>query len=291
MADEEITDEPIDESVSLSGLAKRVKKLEGEVAALQGNAPAPPPPTPAPTPAPAPPPAAGGTIVIVNESTLISDADVTAWVVALHQQAHDVTAAWGLDAWTIEGPMKIAAVPAGAVPLVCLNDADQAGALGYHDVDPHGRPYGRAFMRDCIDNGVDPASCVSHEACEIILDPGCDVWETTPEGSKYADYAREACDPVENSSYRIGDVTVSDFVLPAYFDRAAPADAKVSFLGWTGPFRVQKGGYQIVKDAAGNETQVFASGANFPENDEDYPSWRIEMKTFAAARSTRWKAE
>lgn len=298
MSDEELTDE-LDAAVTLSGLAKRVRKVEAEVAtlatavgvALPPTAP-PPVPAPVPIPAPTPPPtpAPGGQVVaLVNESTLVSDADVTAWAKALVVQAGHIASAWNLPTWYVVGPVKIAAVPAGAIPLVCLNDADQAGALGYHGVDPHGRPYGRCFMRDSIDNQVDPASVVSHEFCEIVLDPGCDQWEDTPEGSKFAAYAREACDPVESGSYRIGDISVSDFVLPAYFDRAAPATAVVSHDGAVGPFKVQKGGYQIVRDAHGSETQVFASEAEYPTPDDDYPEWKIPDKVFPAARSTRRK--
>ena len=37
-------------------------------------------------------------------------------------------------------------LPAAAYPLVLFDDAEQAGALGYHAETPDGRPYGRVFV-------------------------------------------------------------------------------------------------------------------------------------------------
>lgn len=262
---------------------ERLTRLEQ---AVFGPAPTPPgPPAPAPAPAPPAPVAPSMTIALVNESTLVNNGAVAAWGLALAIQAEHVDASWHTGIVSVLTGISIHQVPTGAYPLVVLDNADQAGALGYHDVDPHGRPYGRAFVKDCTDNGVDPASCVSHEFCEILLDANCNTWETGPDGKQYA---KEACDPVESGVYWITPdghptITVSDFVLPAYFDLHAGPDADVSYNGAKGPFAVQKGGYQIVRDASGKETEITADIIV----GDDYPAWRQPGKLFAAARTLR----
>src|SRR5262249_22512484 len=73
-------------------------------------------------------------IAVINESTVVSDADVKAAVAALQKQvSRDFAPAWGIDA-------SLTFVPFGGNPspdawwLVILDNSDQAGALGYHDL-------------------------------------------------------------------------------------------------------------------------------------------------------------
>src|ERR1700738_3690548 len=44
-------------------------------------------------------------------------------------------------------------VPSAADRMVILDNADQAGALGYHDETPDGKPYGRVFVAPVLDHG------------------------------------------------------------------------------------------------------------------------------------------
>lgn len=257
---------------------RRLAKLE---AAVFGTTP-PPTPTPTPTPTPAPPTPTGLKVAIVNESTVVANTEIAGWVAALTTQSTHVAAHWPSVA-----PAEVVAVATihdvapDEIPLVILDNADQAGALGYHDVTPatsafpQGVPYGKVFAKTTLANGVSPSSCASHEFVEILGDPEVNQW-SGPD-AQGTSLAVELGDPVETSSYRIGTVEVSDFVLPAYFAEGAPTT--ISYTGIVGPVRTpQKGGYQIVKNAAGQESQVFG---------DEYPAWRLPGKEFPASRTAR----
>src|SRR5207302_11087429 len=96
-------------------------------------------------------------------------------------------------------------IPAGVTPAYFLPNPDVANALGYHDTDPHGRPYIRVFTEPVLQNGgtvlhgeLSIAAVASHEACEEAVDPSCTATATAPNGDVWA---LETCDPCEASSY------------------------------------------------------------------------------------------
>ena len=77
-------------------------------------------------------------ISVINESTVLTDAEITPVVMALQQQvSNDFRPIWGLDAELKTIPQGTP-VPPGTWWLVILDDSDQAGALGYHDLTPTG---------------------------------------------------------------------------------------------------------------------------------------------------------
>ena len=82
---------------------------------------------------------------MINESTVLADADVVPVVAALQKQVtNDFRPVWGMDA-------ELSIVPKGTQPangswwLVLLDDSDQANALGYHDLTSDGLPIGKVF--------------------------------------------------------------------------------------------------------------------------------------------------
>jgi hypothetical protein len=86
-------------------------------------------------------------ISVINESTVLTDTDVTPVVIALQQQVtNDFRPIWGTDAELKMIPQGTPA-PAGTWQLVILDDSDQAGALGYHDLTPDGLPLKRKGTR------------------------------------------------------------------------------------------------------------------------------------------------
>jgi hypothetical protein len=220
-------------------------------------------------------------IAWINQSQgQLADADAARIVEALNLQAPDLAAGWpGTEISHVTATADT--VPAGAVKAYWLQNADVAGALGYHDVDPSGDPYIRVFTETILSNGgsalsgaVSISVCSSHEACEEAVDPTCTSTSTAPNGDVWAD---ETADPVESNSYDVTTsdgtvVAVSDFVLPSFFQEAgtAPFD-KLSVL--TAPFTIAQGGYGIV-----NNKQVFG---------EEYPEWRKTTKEFPASRTYR----
>src|SRR5262249_32075036 len=147
-------------------------------------------------------------IAVINESTVVKDADVTAAVHALQTQVHDHFApAWGIDADLTIVP-KTVRPPDGSWWLVVLDNADHAGAVGHHAVTNDGLPLGKVFARTTmIDGGVWTVTA-SHELLEMLGDPEINLTVFVQKGQQNAGrmYAYEVCDACEDDQfgYKIG---------------------------------------------------------------------------------------
>jgi hypothetical protein len=200
-------------------------------------------------------------LAVINESKRVTTSDVGLMVAAVRRQ---VTQAARLIDRYVPSIRTARGAPVGSVPLLIVDNPDVANALGYHDVDPRGVPYGRVFVDPVLDNGGsalgdagDPSLSVSavlsHEVLEWWYDPACNDWSDRGRSS----VAKELCDPVENDYYLIDGVAVSNFVLPAWFnplDKRGPWDRLGRLFG---PFTMTHGGYWI-EMADGGVRQVFA---------------------------------
>lgn len=224
-------------------------------------------------------------ISVINRSSIVSLEEAMLWTTAWAMQLRDDVA----PLWERVAPL-ISFHGTGDVDhprqIVLLDDADQAGLLGYHDVNPLGVPYAKVFARTTRDNGGSIPACGSHEAIEMFLNANCGGWQ---QGSDGRLYAIEGCDGVEGDSYtkRVGDtdVEVSNFVLPAYFDAKPPAGSRFDFLGkLSGPApAMTPGGYLIVAGKT-EEGQEFAKRVVYGE---DYPEWKKPGKAHPASRTSR----
>lgn len=222
-----------------------------------------------------------GLIALIDQSTKSGYDDNKGTAVAgalAHQLRYHVQKSYRYTAapvvWLGKNP---GLVPAGAWPIYILDDPDTAGALGYHDLDPQGNPYGRIFVTPTLDAGVSLSSVLSHEVIEAFVDPHANLWADANHGISYA---YEACDAVENSSYLIHGIEVSNFVTRQWFD---PNDTtgKVDWLGHLSkPFTMESGGYVIYMQD-GKIGQKFAEG---------YPAWRKELKSAEQPSRTLWRA-
>src|SRR5215471_17347428 len=96
-----------------------------------------------------------------------------------------------------------------------VTKADQPGALGYHDQTPTGKPYVKVFPLLDKQDGADLSVTISHEMCETLADPNGARAAQWKDGRFWA---YEVCDAVEETSYVIDGVKVSNFVLPPYFE-------------------------------------------------------------------------
>jgi len=191
-------------------------------------------------------------LAVVNKSST-NLADVTAWADACRIQLHEAARHWGLVAPNVGVYTRLRDVPHGYWPVSIFDDADQAGALGYHDESPTGKPYGRVFVKTAQEYGVAPSSVLSHELLEALVDPHVNLWADDGSGREFA---LEVGDPVQDGSYDIHGISVSNYVFPAYFDvrsKAVPRD-RLGIL--SDPFSISAGGYAIVR-TAGGERQVF----------------------------------
>lgn len=197
---------------------------------------------------------------LVNESTVITATQAKAIVAALKLQAPQVAKAWQRYEWTITYQASIDNVPADAIPVVILDDADQANALAYHDTDPHGRPYCKVFARTIMKAGgsvltgsLSVSAATSHEVIECFCDPPALFWSQDSQGQLIA---LEACDPVQDIAYELNGVAVSDFCLPAYFSPLSPGPySHCDSISNPAP-GLTKGGYAIVETGS-NERQVY----------------------------------
>jgi len=126
------------------------------------------------------------------------------------------------------------------------------------------------------------SATISHEACEIMGNPEINSWRQMISGTLTA---QELCDAVENDVYNISingkQVSVSNFLLPAWFDYSPEAGSKFDYLGkLKAPFTMTSGGYLILM-TKGKVSNVFGSTAaasNFSHN---------TSKFHVAARGTR----
>lgn len=184
-------------------------------------------------------------VALINQSDDLSSAALGTIKTALqHQVNQDFAPAWGVMAELIAVP-KNENPPPEAWWLVFLNDSDQAGALGYHDLTPDLHPVSKVFVATDLKYGAAPSVTASHELLEMLGNPYLGDGVIDPRTGRL--YAKEVGDAVEADElgYRKGEVLVSDFVLPAFFDpRHRGKGVSLSFRGHvTEPFSLAKGGY------------------------------------------------
>ena len=92
----------------------------------------------------------------------------------------------------------------------------------------------------------------------MLVDPAINMWTTGPNLKLM--YAYESADPVEELSFKVNGVDMSDFVYPAYFEVfRKPNSVQFDYQNKvTRPFQILAGGYQIIFKN-GKESQVFGS--------------------------------
>jgi hypothetical protein len=220
-------------------------------------------------------------VVVTNKSTRVDDADAKKMTEAVAKQVkQDFSPAWAIPANSVTFQPSDAASPAGGAVLTIVDNPDQPGVLGWHTEGEDATIFGYVFASPVLDNGGEVlsgatytvAATLSHEVLETIADPHVNLWATGPEGYVVS---QEVCDPVENGSYDIDGVSVSNFVTPAWFDAQASAGTKLDHLGQVSkPFEIASGGY-YVHFKGGKPTQVFG---------EDVPEWRRNTKSNAKSR-------
>jgi hypothetical protein len=187
-------------------------------------------------------------ISVINESTVLSDAEVAPVVAALQKQVtNDFRPVWGTDA-------ELTIVPKGAPPpngswwLVLLDDSDQANALGYHDLTTDGLPIGKVFAASDLKAGTSWSVTASHELLEMLGDPNINL-TVFVQNSNAAGllYAYEVCDACEDDSlgYNIDNILLSDFVYPSWFE-SFRSEGSTQFDRMNkiqNPFQLLLGGY------------------------------------------------
>lgn len=229
-------------------------------------------------------------IAVRNLSTMVSDQDAYAMAVLCDRQVRDHFApAWGVQPSSVIFLHQPSLLHYDAI-IGILDNADQAGDLGWHTEGPDADVYGRVFAEPVLANGgnaltdkLSVCSVLSHEVLETVRDSACNLWAQRADGSLVA---VEVGDPVESDSYTLTvkteegtevSGTVSDFVFPAWFDpnAAGPPYDQMDLL--SSPFEVRRDGYVI----------VMTGGTVTSQWGEAYPDWRKATKGHETARTAR----
>lgn len=195
------------------------------------------------------------TIACFKKSETSMGVDLAKLVAAMQQYvSQDVAPVWGTPA-----TLKVTDdFLNGAWAMVFLDDADQQDALAYHELTPDGLPLAKVFVRTTIQNGDAVSVSASHELVEMLVDPAINMMTTGPDPATM--YAYESADPVEDLSYDVAGIPMSDFVYPSYFEMfRKPSSVRFDHMNRvTRPFELLAGGYQIIY-TQGKWSQVFGS--------------------------------
>ena len=119
------------------------------------------------------------------------------------------------------------------------------------------------------------SAALSHEVCEWFGDRFINLW--ADDGGRN-EYALELCDPVEDDSYELAGVSVSNFVTKRYFDHLAPKHAQFDYLKkLKKPYSMTPGGYLLIRHGTQVQQQYAAK----------YPDWKKAAKEFPASRTAK----
>lgn len=190
------------------------------------------------------------TISIVNHpGSGATDAELEQYAAALQRQMREhFCPAWFLNDQVV---VRATNTPAPSDWVVgCFEDADQPGALGYHDATPNGLPLAKVFPKLDKADGANLSTTLSHEIMEMLADPYLTRCVQDATGRIWA---LEVADAVENNEYEIDGVKVSDFVTPHYFEPPRDlAGVRLDHLELVkSPFEVLPGGYMQYFDGHG----------------------------------------
>lgn len=199
-------------------------------------------------------------ISIINHTNgKIADEDLQAVIRAINRQvAEDFEPYWSLGARVrLEGksgkkPSKTELADMRGDAVIYLWDqVDVDDALGYHDTNNRGIPYGFVFTELAKKLKEEWSVTLSHEVLELIGDPEVNLLVAGPHPvqDRTVFHWYEMCDAVQAETYEIDHVKVSNFVLPLYFTGGEEAGGRNDFLGRTysgktlKSFGVNPGGY------------------------------------------------
>jgi hypothetical protein len=211
-------------------------------------------------------------LVLINKATDPAVAQqLPAIAIALYiQSQRDHGPVWGVFTSAVRIDVEANLKP-GEWSLIIADNSDQAGALGYHDVNSQGMPQGWAFSETAKQGGMTLSQVISHEMLEMFDDAGINL---AAYNSQNVFVAYETADPVQDQTYVIAvphdpanpdstatvPVVVSNFVYPSWFEGFhQPGSVPFDHLGsLQQPFQLSAGGYISVFTNGGWQ-QIFGS--------------------------------
>ena len=166
-------------------------------------------------------------ISVVNRSTSIRDEELLTAVRAINRQLREDFEPY----WSITAQMRVETSIASSAPrnaaelrgdavMYLLEEADVQEALGYHDKTCRGVPCGFVFLRLARELKENWTVTLSHEAIEMVADSQANLLVRGPhpvDAKRIVYHYFELCDAVQDETYEIDGISVSNFVFPAYF--------------------------------------------------------------------------
>lgn len=226
------------------------------------------------------------TIACFNNAETPLGVDLDALIAAMQDYvAKYVASVWGTPARLI----RTNGFQSGTWAMVFLDNADQPGALAYHDLTPDGLPVAKVFVKTTLDDKQLVSVSASHELVEMLVDPAINMWTNGP--SSVTMYAYESADPVEETDFPVNGIPMSNFVYPAYFESfRKPGSVQFDQMKQVkAPFEILKGGYQIIF-RNGKTTQVYGSKAKAARfKKEDRRGHRSETRKVRKMRTANVK--
>lgn len=241
-------------------------------------------------------------ISIVNFTDTLPDEDVQRVIRAINRQvAQDFQPYWSMGATLrLEGhgeteerqaPQELRG---DAIIYLWDKAADVPDAIGYHDRNNSGLPYGFVFTEIAQEVGEPWSVTLSHEALELIGDAEVNVLAAGPnpnDPGQAVYFWYEMCDAVQAESYDIDGVAVSNFVLPLYFTVDTEEGSRNDFLGrrhngnLLQSFGVNPGGYTGFFNPATGSNEIATADAKGQKR------MRIKesLKNARARRATRYR--
>jgi hypothetical protein len=242
-------------------------------------------------------------ISIINHTNgKISDEQVQHAIRAINRQITDDFAPyWSLSATLrLEGrsgkrPSKqTLADMRGDAILYLWDSVNVDDALGYHDINNRGIPCGFVFTELVKQLEEEWTVTLSHEALELIGDPEVNLLVAGPhpkDSDATVFHWYEMCDAVQDESYEIDGIRVSNFLLPLYFTGGEELGGRNDFLGnlhgskTLRSFDVNPGGYiGFFNPATGESETHMAKG-----DKRAAQRLKIKQRAAGARRSIRYQ--
>jgi hypothetical protein len=157
-------------------------------------------------------------------------------VAAINKQIQrDVAPIWGVSA-VVHGYTNLSQVPAGDW---VVNVSKYSFFAGVHYMTDSGVPAATVQYQGNWTAGL------SHEVIEMLVDPSGSDFVWSKPSLPMVGYLKEVADPVEQRTYKIGGISVSDFITPSYYGGdLAVTSTRYDYLGAIHqPLELTRGGY------------------------------------------------
>ena len=240
--------------------------------------------------------------VVNHTNNKLKDEQVQNGIRAVNRQiAHDFSPHWHLHAeLRLEGSIgddpdqeRLPELRGDAI-IYLWDEVNVDEALGYHETNAAGVPFGFVFTELVKQLGEPWTVTLSHEALELIADPEVNLLVAGPhpgDPDLEVFHWYEMCDAVQNETYKVDGIEVSNFLLPLYFTADPEAGGRNDFLGRKRKgqalrsFGINPGGYIGFYNPATQQDEVHSL-----RNDKRASQrMKIKSKASLARRSARYK--